>query len=258
MWKIIPGLESYAANEEGQIKALPKIRKGRLDCLKNHHNIAVRSKRKYKEHLIKQRLSKTGYYYVSLMYNGIIKSYRVHRLIYLTFKGNIPEDMVIDHIDGNKLNNHILNLRCVTVKENVNNPNTFYNGKRPVLQIDIITGKVLNRFKSIKDAEIFLTGINVKGKLVAHIGECCRGERRTSLGYMWQYEDVYKKCNTNIKQDYRKSIIQYNLNGDFIKEYPSIAEAAKANNFNSSCIQKCAANKINKYKNFIWKYKENI
>jgi hypothetical protein len=35
------------------------------------------------------------------------------RLKYLTFKGEIPEGYTIDHIDGNTLNNDILNLRAI-------------------------------------------------------------------------------------------------------------------------------------------------
>lgn len=35
------------------------------------------------------------------------------RLKYLTFKGDIPKGYVIDHIDGNTLNNDIHNLRAV-------------------------------------------------------------------------------------------------------------------------------------------------
>lgn len=43
----------------------------------------------------------------------------VHRLVYETFKGEIPEGLFINHIDSNKLNNHIDNLELVSSKENI-------------------------------------------------------------------------------------------------------------------------------------------
>jgi len=49
------------------------------------------------------------------------KAYVVHRIIwYLTF-GNIPSDLVIDHVDGNALNNVLSNMRLTT--QLVNNSN---------------------------------------------------------------------------------------------------------------------------------------
>ena len=56
-------------------------------------------------------------------------SIRVHRLVYMTFIGEIPEGMQIDHIDGDASNNNLNNLRCVTPKENSNNPNTIWKLK---------------------------------------------------------------------------------------------------------------------------------
>lgn len=53
-------------------------------------------------------------------------SKRLHRLVWETFNGEIPEGMQIDHIDGNPENNKLDNLRCVTAKENSNNPNTVW------------------------------------------------------------------------------------------------------------------------------------
>lgn len=52
------------------------------------------------------------------------KTLKVHRLVYETFNGEIPDGYVIDHIDANKENNSLNNLRCVTQKENCNNPLT--------------------------------------------------------------------------------------------------------------------------------------
>lgn len=47
--------------------------------------------------------------------------YKISRLIWTMFNGDIPENMVIDHIDGNPFNNNILNLRCISSKINARN-----------------------------------------------------------------------------------------------------------------------------------------
>ena len=49
------------------------------------------------------------------------KHYSGHRLIYETFCGEIPENMVIDHIDGNRSNNKLNNLRLVSYSDNAKN-----------------------------------------------------------------------------------------------------------------------------------------
>lgn len=50
----------------------------------------------------------------------------LHRIVYQTFVGEIPEGLQINHIDGNKLNNHITNLEAVTASQNV--LHAFANG----------------------------------------------------------------------------------------------------------------------------------
>ena len=185
VWKVIPGLESYAINNNGIIKALPKIREGTLNCLNNHHNTNNKSKRHYKERIIKQNF-KQRYWYVALMHNGIKKSYRVHRLVYIAFIGNIPDNMVIDHIDGNTSNNNIKNLRCVTSKENANNPNTIYKKFKTVIRYNLDNSNPV-KYPSIKEAMLSLEQ-SYKTILCSHIGEVCNGKRKTAYGYKWKWE----------------------------------------------------------------------
>lgn len=79
-----------------------------------------KSKRKNKNGLCAGGIGNHGY--ITTTVNNI--PYRIHRLIYIYHFGNIPDNLVIDHIDNNRLNNHIENLRLVTVQQN-----TFNNSK---------------------------------------------------------------------------------------------------------------------------------
>ncbi len=54
------------------------------------------------------------------------KKYRVHRLVYETFVGEIPDKMIINHIDLMKGNPDITNLELATVAEN-NKHSRFHN-----------------------------------------------------------------------------------------------------------------------------------
>ncbi len=58
-------------------------------------------------------LNVAGYYTVSIQ----SKIYRAHRVIWLLCTGDWPSK-VLDHIDGNKTNNTLENLRDVTVRQN--------------------------------------------------------------------------------------------------------------------------------------------
>ena len=49
----------------------------------------------------------------------------LHRLVYEAFFGEIPPKYEIDHIDGNRQNCHIQNLRLSTHKANTNNPKSI-------------------------------------------------------------------------------------------------------------------------------------
>ena len=64
--------------------------------------------------------------------------------------------------------------------------------------------------------------------------------------------DVLPYSHSNSTQ-----IEQYTLDGDFIKEYGSISQAAKILNINPSGISNCANGYSKKSGGYIWKYKNN-
>ena len=63
--------------------------------------------------------SGNNYLYVNLVHNKRKKTTAIHKLVIEHFGPEIPEEnLVVDHKDKNKQNNHISNLEWVTVSEN--------------------------------------------------------------------------------------------------------------------------------------------
>lgn len=74
-----------------------------------------------------------GYLRVSMNLTGKNQSYFVHRLVAQCFVENPESKPVVNHKDGNKLNNHFSNLEWVTSSEN--NKHAFATGlKKPVMR----------------------------------------------------------------------------------------------------------------------------
>ena len=65
----------------------------------------------------------TGYRQVGIA----TKIYHVHRLVVETFIGEIPDGMEVDHLDRDRSNNALDNLRIVTHSQN--NRNTSHNDR---------------------------------------------------------------------------------------------------------------------------------
>lgn len=62
---------------------------------------------------------KDGYLKVVICKFKRSHNFFVHRIVYEAFHGPIPDGVTVDHIDGNKLNNHIDNLQLLSVRDNV-------------------------------------------------------------------------------------------------------------------------------------------
>jgi hypothetical protein len=96
----------------------------------------------------------TGYIGIQLYKDNKKKNYSVHRLVAETYLINFESKMQVNHIDGNKINNHISNLEWVTPKENMKH--ALDNGLRKKyypkcvtykLVLDTLTGIFYNDIK---------------------------------------------------------------------------------------------------------------
>ena len=74
-----------------------------------------------KQKILKSAINGAGYLHVILCDNGIRKNVRVHRLVAEAFLDNPNNYEMIDHIDRNRTNNNIDNLRWVDRSQNNRN-----------------------------------------------------------------------------------------------------------------------------------------
>lgn len=173
-WKDIPGFEgSYQESTYGRTKSLNYNHTGRAQILKQVLN------------------KKFQYYYVNLVKDGVAKQLRNARLVGLTFLSNIHNYPQINHKNECRTNDNVENLEWCTAGYNTNygghNQRAAQNKinhpslSKPVLQIDK-KGNVIAEFPSAREA-YRLFGYNS-----VHIDECCRGERKTHMGYIWKFK----------------------------------------------------------------------
>jgi len=106
IWKPVPGYEGYyEASSEGRIRS--------VDRVVYHGKYAYNRKGR-----IRIPYDNQGYDNVTLNKDKVEITYSVHRLIAMTFIPNPENKPCVNHIDGNKRNNHIENLEWATYSEN--------------------------------------------------------------------------------------------------------------------------------------------
>lgn len=68
--------------------------------------------------LIRAGVNNPGYKYVNLRVDGKSKNFAVSRLVAETFISAIEEGLIVDHINSDKLDNNVTNLRIISKKAN--------------------------------------------------------------------------------------------------------------------------------------------
>lgn len=131
---------------------------------------------------LKQFISKNGYKYVNLSHKGILKTFRVHRLVAFAFLPNKALKPYINHKDGNKQNNNVDNLEWCTAKENDNHARLLKlkDQNKPVKVINLLDNSIYI-YESLSECSRYL-GVN-KG----NIHRVLSGKRFRYRNYHFEY-----------------------------------------------------------------------
>jgi hypothetical protein len=163
VWKDVPGYEGlYQASNLGKIKSIAR----KIEYKSWPHYRIV------KEVILKNSITSNGYHQVSLRKDGKYRTIRSHQVIAMTFLDHKPNgnNLIVDHIDGNKLNNNLLNLRVIHNRINIS------IGMRP------------NGFTGVHERNgKYRSMIRVNNKLL-HLGTYSTAEEAKEI-----YNDYFKK-----------------------------------------------------------------
>ena len=221
--------------------------------------------------MIKKPVIRRNGYLSTTFYDGRTnrrKVVSVHRLVAEAFIQNPDNKPCIDHIDGDKLNNSVLNLRWVTYMENSNNPHCLERmsiASRAVLAREGFIQKKIDASHKKRVSQYTLDGEYLKtyssfheierelGVKCYNIHSCCNRKQKTAYGYLWRYEE-----DTDTSYEIKttaKPVMQYDLEGNFIKEYKSAVEVENLLGISRTSLCDALKGRQNAAGGYKWKYK---
>lgn len=148
---------------------------------------------------LKGGVNSYGYVVFHLSKNGKRKMCKGHRLVAQTFIPNPKKLRDVNHIDGDKTNNHISNLEWVSRGKNIKHARNVlkvdYSAKS-VIQVTL-EGDLVAVWKDTSTAAKFL---KISSQM---IGACCKGTAPTAAGHLWYYSEskVFEKLALEVKKD---------------------------------------------------------
>lgn len=267
VWKPVLGYDGLLASNLGRIKALPRI-------YFIGKNPQVTKKRIVSQIILKKR-GKNGYL---ISKYSTTKTLLAHRAVALAFLPNPLNKPQVNHIDGNKRNNHVDNLEWCTADENyihavLNKKNTLPLGNKPKkepkpnLYVYLETGELFKTYLKIEDAakELNISKYSIPNNYNKHfLGFVFSRTKLTEMPPP-PIEIPLKPRNPNFTCVYytkkqpqdnklnliKKKVSSVNMFTGIETIYDSISEAARQVNSKSKHIAKALKNKYS-HRGYKW------
>ena len=221
VWKDIKGFEGlYKISNLGRVKRL------------------ISTKCKSERFLSITKDNKVGYCRIMLSKENKQKRFLIHRLLAEHFIPNTQKKPCIDHINGNKSDNRLENLRWCTYKENNNFPLARANNSA--------AQKKSAQNESLREKRREATKKAMSNPLT---------RKKISESRKLNWLDPEYVAMQRSKRS-TKTVIQFDCNMNFIREFISVNEASRCTGANSSSIIRCCKGIQKTAGKYIWTYKK--
>ena len=263
IWKDIKGYEGlYQVSNLGRVRSLGSD---------NWH----------KGRILKPHLDGRGHYLeVGLHKDHKSKTTNIHRLVAEAFipnPNNLPQ---VNHKDECKTNNMVDNLEWCDAHYNIN----YGNAKKRIIEsryrnndINDIVSKIKETKRKNKSfsCEIPVNQFTWEGVFVARydsateaqritgvqrkdIGACCKKMIKRAGKFIWSYDEDVNNIGQRIlfAHPNAKKVAQFDMNGQFIREWNSAHEICQTLNINQASISMCCNKIYKKAGGYIWRFVE--
>lgn len=162
-WKVIAEASNYEVSNLGNVR-----------------NITTKK-------ILKGRLSKSGYYQVSVKIDATGKfcNRYIHRLVASYWIDNPENKKEVNHKDGNKLNNILDNLEWVTPSENQKHRHSIGINRTSNRRV----GKFTKQGELVAEYDSIVEAARIEGHPRVSIDNVLQGKNHTLCKYVWKYLD---------------------------------------------------------------------
>lgn len=182
-WINIKNYSNYQISSYGNVKSKER-----------NTNVGIKNQKQClrKEKILKQQIDKNGYHYVRLYNEDGWKYFKIHRLVAEAFIPNPENKPTVDHIDRDKNNNNVNNLRWASLILQANNKDKtniikqgmkigkmkLPNRAKKVKQYSP-NGEFIKEYKSSREAS------KINNISESSISNCIKKHCKTAGGYIW-------------------------------------------------------------------------
>lgn len=153
------------------------------------------------------------------------------------------------------------NDSLASVKEKILKPQINHRG---YYQVELCKNSKVRFYSVHRLVWLAFNGQIPEGLQVNHINEIKTDNRLENLNLMTPKENtnwgtaIERAAKKRINGKKSKPVLQYDLQDNFIKEYPSIRQAERETGFNQGHISECCNGKRKTAHGFKWRYKAKI